>query len=703
MVGWGNEGWGLGPWGGQHSLTSAEALPLVPQDNADGTGSFEARTGCQGLTVLLSWVNPPGVQHVKIVRRLRAWPFDLTDDYVTVYDGPEIGAFTDTGVAAPVTTLSTSVTNGSTVLPVSGTAGFMAGDSVRVETLTGPPNFEIVDVSAVSSSGINITSSAPLKNSYNAGDRVSVSVGLQPQTYYYYLVLLSNLELPTDNDYAITSQSRAQGLSIDVFNSYQFFIANSPRDALIQDAKPSSEGGGDGFLAKWFVLMGCWLDLMHGVFNTISLLGDRSNAPFHTLTALNNDLGIDPEGYAFDFDSARNPLMSLIYVYKRKGTCIGMVETVRMFTKWDCDCVELGLNVCPGGAADLKTYDGLSMAEYGEGPQVTQSVVDAQGVSTLTDSAQVWADDLWSNGQLRGWMGDIACVNTNQGNTLTTKEPAVVTTLVTQANSGDFSFTVASTSGIFPGEAIQLTATQPSSGPLVPAAVIVEVDSMTAGAPGVIGIKGSAPLGATFPPGSHVSIQKSVVRSSYSGTLTVTGAELSGGWIVNDTQRNNVLSQWTGYKLLDAGNVVHNITFNLNQQMIVDGPIPTAGNYTVAHSFTGTSPNIRYRVENGVHTQLFEPTYDIAERGTSYDPYNRLWQGPGSTLMGSFGPSDVVIRITTPVAVILGKAYLITSSTYNGQPVSSLVSTLLSRPLLLAHLSGCSSIQTKTITRYFRL
>jgi hypothetical protein len=451
--------------------------------------------------------------------------------------------------------------------------------------------------------------------------------------------------------YDIDDSSRAFALSIDVYSGRQWFIDNTPKHDLEMDAKTASEGGGDGFLAKWHAIMGCWLNTMRGHLNAIALLGDPDRAPFHALTAKNQSLGIEPEGYAFDYDIVRRPLTSLVYVYKRKGTCPGIIETVRMFTKWDATCVELGFNNCAGGASAVRTWDGISIVEYGAetaggGNVFVMEVTSAEGAGRFRDIAKTWANDLWKDGSLRGQLGDIACIDTNVDDVVATLAPRGITTTVGASLVGASSFAAASLSGLVPGLTVQIiSATETSPGSGVYASEIVEILSTTG--PSTVNLHGVT-LNA-YPNGSKVTIGKSIFRRSIKATMT------AAGQVTTDVDAKWTDHQWKGYKLRTGG-VTHNIVDNDGTTITVDGAAPASGAYEIAWSFDGATPLARYKIGNGTHSTWFEPTYDIETRGTIYDPFNRLYSGPGTPLSGVFGPDDVAAFITTPVTVTKGRA-----------------------------------------------
>lgn len=635
--------------------------------------NLDARTVCSGKAVYLKWSNPtsPTATQVKIVRRLKSWPFDLTDEHDVVYEGIPIQEFTDSGIVMPIVSLAADVAKGATTIQVPSHVGLSVGDTVRIETLTGPKTYDLVVIQSFPDA-THITFSTALKNAYKAGARVAKSSELLPQTYYYYLVLVSHDAGPTYT-YDIDDLSRIFALSIAEFNGDLWWKNHATRYSLERDAKPASEGGGDGFLGKWFQVMGCWLNLMRGHMNAIALTNDPDQTPFNTLTAKNQSLGIDPEGFAYDLEIVRRPLTSLVFTYKRKGTCPGIIEAVRMFTKWDAECREFGMNDCAGGASTLKTWDGETPLEYGteavSGDFHTE-VISPTGVAHITHSTKTWADSLWMNGTIFSFIGDVACTQDNVNNQLTTKAPRLVTALTEDVASGATSLPVGDTTLLYPGMTIQVTSaeeTSPGSG--VYYAEIVEVtDIDTIGRPGEISVQPD--LVHSYPENSIVTIQKSIVRKEYrslEGTFsgnTLTDAE--GRWVEG---------QWIGFKLLGPDNVKRNITGNTGNTITYDGATLSAtGAYAIAYDFTlGASwtlraPLIKYRVFETPHSFIYEPTMDMEVRGTLYDPFNRMYGGPGLSLNGVFGPSDVGVYILSDILVAKGRASSATGAIFDLDP-----------------------------------
>lgn len=606
---------------------------------------LDARTHCQGRRISLSWTNPtPVPAWTRIVRRQKNWVFDLTDDHTVVYDGPGLnGSFEDTGVATPEVVVTVDVAAGDTTVNVSSSTGIVLGDLVRIETLIGPINYEIVEVTGV---GVGTVSVTALANSYTVanGAQLSKSEELLDTTYYYYSVLTSTFANPPDEDFQLLDTNHAAGLSIPPLDSSETFFWNNTPDYM----RERDADVGNGYLGQWYEIMGCWLNIMRGQATALRLIGDDDSAPYNSLSAKNFSLGIDPEGYSYDYEIPRRSIVSLINVYKRRGTCEGLIRATRMFTKWDATCSEFSLASCASGTRSFALWDGTSTLDQNE----DAGIVLAN--RTLTDATKTWAADEWLNGTLTGSIGDVACVSNNTSSTeLALIEPDRPHSIDGTVLVGATTVPLTGTTGLAPGITLQLE--QAAS---FTTAEIVEVATVSVGS-----ITVKEPLVNGYIAGDFVSIGKSLIRAEFLGSggtwATVSGTirELTyapGGW---------VQTQWVGYKILASDNTLHDVISSEGGTLRVDAvALPADGAFAVAKdfvlggSFAARAAVPSYRVYNGTHSFLFEPASDFQTRGTVYDNYSRLWMGSGSTLLGAWGSSDVGIFITTPVTLHLGKA-----------------------------------------------
>jgi hypothetical protein len=470
---------------------------------------------------------------------------------------------------------------------------------------------------------------------------------LEPQTYYYYLVLASDVPLPVYWD--LIDASRTFGLSIAIMDSKnKFFWKNTPREAKRLDDLSKSEGGGGGDLDKWFTIMGCWLNLMRGHANALQLASDDDASPYPLLKHKNISLGTESEGDSYDWATARRQALSQHYVYARRGSCAGIIEAVRMFTLWDCTCAEMGLaSGCNEGATGLKTWDGFSSA-LPVSPSlvsITQTVLSEDGDATIavTDPLVCQEADAWAGGKLVGLAGDVVCIAGNTGNspyhvltplTVTTVAPDALTYANVAVAAGTVSLSVASTNGIFPGLSLQL------SGKLGAAYKAEIVTVTTVAPPNTVNLLTA--VVNTYDNFPKVSIGKGILRFQDSftaacvqnnATITVAGAM----WVEN---------QWKGAYIRVFGfveTVVSNTTNTITMGSVFT---PASGSYTayITNIDAGTS-ELKYLV--GAHSELFEPLKDLEAHGSIYDTSSRLWAGTAVS-SGVWGPNDVGVYITTP-------------------------------------------------------
>jgi hypothetical protein len=524
--------------------------------------------------------------------------------------------------------------------------GFTIGDRVRVEMLTGPVNFEIVTLTGVSVGQLDVT---PLVGTYDVSARVSLSTPLVEQTFYYYTVLVSDVPLPPDFSFAFTDDNHAMGLSISVMDSKEdFFWQNTPAELRNRDA--IGELGAE-FLDQWYDVMGCWLNIMRGTAKALKLMGNNDESPYNSLSAKNFSMGIDPEGFSYDFEIPRRSVTSLSKVYKRRGTCNGLVLATRMFTKWDAVCAEFGVGGCNTGQKPLTTWDGQSLADSNTDVGILLANL------SVTDATKAFPTSQWKDGMLVGPLGDVCCVDDNTDTVITLKP---VTSFLVMGSGGaalaGFTVDMESTSGLYPNMTVQLESATDST-----QAQIVEIFSIVPN----VSFSTKSPIEFNFVAGDHVSIQKSMIRAEEVGS----GAWSTVGGTIRELLNMTVFAdqfgwtqtQWTGYQVLTADNLKFTVLSNEGDRLRIDAPAqPSNGQFALAKdfsiggSFGARVPVPSYRVYSGTHSFLFEPSLDIEERGTIYDPFSRIWMGVGSPILGAWGPGDVGIYITTPVAVIKG-------------------------------------------------
>lgn len=638
------------------SANTAQFLGLS-STTAYSVSDLSVRTHCSGRRIDLEWANPtdPVATYSKVVRRQRNWVFDLTDAHDVVYAGAALESFHDTGIVAPFSLLGADIAAGDLTFETADPVVYAIGDSIRVDQLVGEAVYEIKEVTGVS--GTTVTVAEAFVYSYTAaGAQVGINSPLRAQAFYYYTVLVSDLAAPSDDSYDFTDNNHGAALSISEMDSKEdFFWKNTPEVMRELDADTSSAGG-DGYLDAQYSISGCWLNLLRGYAKAVKLMADNDEAPYNSLSAKNLSLGIEPEGFSYDYEIPRRTLTALANVYKRRGSCEGLVRAVTMFTKWDSLCAEFSLGGCSSGNTTLSTWDGVSLQDAGEGDSTSITVVNR----SLTDDLQTHVEDQWKYGIVVGSIGDVACVESSASDELVLVAAEEVSTLSAGVASGSTVIPLTSTLGLYEGMRVQLE----SAGSYLDAE-IAEVVAVSAG----VSITLAEPTLNAYALGDLVSLRKSVLRTEYlcSGgtwaTVSGTTRELT---YAHDLWTEN---QWAGYALLASDNSLHTVTENAGNTLRVeaaslpaDGDFSIATGFTVGGSFAARDPVLAYTVYSGTHSFLLEPTLDWELRGTRFDPFSVFWMGPGATILGAWGPGDVGIYITSPVAQHLGRA---TSATAN--------------------------------------
>lgn len=477
-----------------------------------------------------------------------------------------------------------------------------------------------------------------------------LDTGLEGNTFYYYLVVATNNpSYATGVDLVkITKDSRVMGLSIESLNSKDtFFWRQATRDERHLDALPVSEGGGAGFLERWFTIMGCWLDTLRGWTKALENNTDDDRAPLHVTAARVRSLGALPEGDSYDFLTTRRMALGLVAQYQIRGSCAGIVDAVKMLTLWDSACVDLGNgDGCPSGAVGLKTYDGTSALLYGEGSDITSPF------AKMTDPSGLGAASDWAGGKLLGWVGDVACV---EDNTLTEAKLYLSPKdleLTSDLAFGGTHVSLNSVLGIKKGIAIEIRTNA--------AGHISEVASVDYAGKTVVLV---SPSTHNFPSGATVSVGKSFLRAEYYSEAGVAVTSLGGQTTITDTTAEWEENQWKGHYLCPEGNGKYLITGNSKTELFFGSGFAIgaikygiAFDYTVGVDFEHRIPHYKYKLSSGYHSTIYNPLLDFQARGSRYDFYSRMYFGPGANLVGAWGPNDVGVYITTKgIPVTMGE------------------------------------------------
>jgi hypothetical protein len=561
-----------------HAFTGVGAL------TAFVVNSLMASTMCEGNGILLSWKNPTGTLHTKIVRRSGSFPFDLIEDHTVIHDGDVIEEYED-------------------------------------RELTG-------------------------------------GHALDGQTYYYYLVLASPVEHLEDADYSITDDSKEFALSISDFSSKDFYWNNTPVDAKRLDKIAVEDGGGGGYLDKIYSVLGCWLNLMRGYANAIRLMTDDDKAPFFALRAKSLSMGTDTEGDAYSYAIARKQLLSQKYIYRRRGTCSGGVQAIRMFSLWDATCAEVGLATeCNKGSSSFKTWDGRSCTSRLDSKVIHTTFLGENGEAKIEIVGESLTPGQWNEGRIYGSLGDIACVDTNDATYIYTKGVTKYTDLTATPVPDSFEISVASTLGLYPGMTIQLTGLNS----LVPGSYIAEISDIVSVDHATKVVTLLTPILNTYTGNPILSLGKSFIRDRMKLYVTLEDAGPGGTYFANVPGALWVDDQWNGYHLkIGPVDSAFDVVDTQEDMLIFDPNYYTYGLTTIylakSMTFSPFVPLCDIILVNGAHSLLLDTVWDVEMRGTRYDPFFRLYQGPGLSLMGTFGPTDVAMYILSQVVRTIGKS-----------------------------------------------
>lgn len=298
-------------------------------DNARCPVDLRAVSWPGGKRIDLFWTNPGGITRIVIKRGTIAHSAFLQDDKLVIYDGPPIEHFVD-GIKLTET----------------------LGDSMYTQL---PPDLEI---------------SVP-----------STAVDLEEDTYYYYTLYMTVKPEPIGIfDFGLEAQSDCQvtGLSILDFTGYedpkggrwygeylyrQFSAETRKQDRAIAAAK----GQDRGWFQNFCLFVQGALNLYRGHARALRRLGDVDQLPAGLvgrafdqaviLEAWARRFNIPPERFILDPEILRRIAASMVFLYKEKGTCPGLVDFTKVITRWDSVCVGFSDDDTDCNPVYLKTYD----------------------------------------------------------------------------------------------------------------------------------------------------------------------------------------------------------------------------------------------------------------------------------------------------------------------------------------------------------
>lgn len=264
-----------------------------------------AKSWCDGRRVDLLWTNPPGVVNLAICRSKNSYCKFISDPSNIVYQGGPISGYVD--------------------------------------------------------------GTGPIPSSYPVGTAQGNKL-LDEATLYYYTIFIS-YETNPPFDWVWAANGQVAGLSVRDYYAIQGdYVYNLlPPNYRKADADPLR--GSDQFLLKRYCrVLQCQVNLIRGFNEVIPTTRDPDVMPAGRIGEAANqtgileaqawDLGMAQEK-AFDAGVLRRIAMSAISVYKKKGTCPGLVALTKMLTTWDSRCAEANEPDC-GVDRLFYTYDNIS-------------------------------------------------------------------------------------------------------------------------------------------------------------------------------------------------------------------------------------------------------------------------------------------------------------------------------------------------------
>jgi hypothetical protein len=460
-------------------------------------------------------------------------------------------------------------------------------------------------------------------------DTYSDTQGLQDNTFYYYAVLLSDDGVSYTLD---ANTSTVECLAIRPIQSAQW-LRNNALPAWVQERALTLAPDRD-LLNPVVRTLGAALDLMRGELEAYRSSANQDVSASSLLGGYNRTLNFEPEA-SFDMAALRRLPLHLLNIYKAKTTAPALIQLVKVLTMWNSNIVEFGDTQ---GGSLLRTYDGASSLDRGQGDDATLTIARGQ----LVDSSKAWPADKWQNGYLEDALGHIIGVTGNTADTLTLAPAADPVCLVNGLCSAGTRLLVVNDVGTLRERGyIQI-----SDDDNAQVAQIFDVDAVS-------GLTLQEPLQYTFGPGARVYILTDILDGEVTGTGTVAGN------VLTDATKLWVSTQWRGYKLLTSDNAVQTIVASTANSVTVPsnpvpGPYAIAKDFVLGPSFADHKPVYGYTVYEGSHNLTFEPLNDLTLAGTLNDPYKRTYAG--LTSLGSgFTNDDFAIFIERGVAAAVGR------------------------------------------------
>lgn len=427
--------------------------------------------------------------------------------------------------------------------------------------------------------------------------------GLEENTVYYYTLFWS----PDGVNWYVSDKTRVAGLSIKDYAAYDgadWLYRRLPQKLQDLDAQP----GDDQYtLARYCDVLQCGLALVRGRTEAYSRLanfdaipGGRIGEPgnqYGILEAVNRQLGFEPQR-ALGLEVMRRVALGINHVRKRKGTCEGLTEFVKMLTGWDGGC-QGATDQC-GGGTGLRTWDGVSTygaRVTGTDPAFTPGDVTFDTVTWATLVIS-FSDELteheYARGIFYGAFGERHCIldNTKVGRDTT----------ITFENA--------------------------------PAELAVEL---------------LFPVAAVTGLGTDTIVLTDVAYNFPAGKLFQTG-QYVGKYVADDSSLVSV-------QILSSEASSDGSTLTLTLSAATGGAASEIGiacAYDSLASWASRTLSYEYTLGSGDHYHLWDPDIDSRLRGTASDPYDVLWAGNDIFSASPLSPTDTVFSVLAGVAVTIG-------------------------------------------------
>jgi len=152
---------------------------------------------------------------------------------------------------------------------------------------------------------------------------------LNPDIFYYYTFFIYDTSTSVYTEFGRLGQTFAL--------SYRAWGEGDRLYKLIATDVRSLDEVNNFNLKKLILVMGNMMDYYRSLVTTMGYWRKPELVSENLLDFYSLMLGFPPER-GFDLRVLRNLALGLVSVYKRKGTCIGLVDFIKIFTTWDSAC-----------------------------------------------------------------------------------------------------------------------------------------------------------------------------------------------------------------------------------------------------------------------------------------------------------------------------------------------------------------------------